>query len=231
MRRVIESINLVALMKKTRIIIVCIPLIISCSTGSLKDGVHPHARIQYVDFLNEYWCSGDVSMIDSALIYNAYMLESDSANIHDYLYRIQMLDLSSQHDSIFSVVDRIPHNMISCLPEYKSYLRLKCRAVMARNAGDTVCYRSCLDSILLVWEPVLSDSIAKADSLFSRPMDSIPNHLWFLYESYYEIVAHRHGKDSVGRILSAKKDRFNWDNETYRWISLCANGDGELTLP
>ncbi|KWW27105.1 MAG: hypothetical protein AUK63_2401 [bacterium P3] len=193
-----------------------------------------NARTQYLNYLNEYWKSGDMSNIDSALIYNAHLVESDSVGIIDYLYRIQMLDLCGRYDSILSFVDRIPPNMLSWPPEYKSYLRFKCKAIMANDADDSLHYRDCLDSIMMIWRPLMSDSIAKTDSLFSTPIDNILDRYGYLLDSYiryYEILSLLHGEDSVEQILATKKELYNWNDETYSMIIECINGDAVLSLP
>ena len=166
--------------------------------------------------------------IDSALKYNAYLLETDSSDIADYLYRIQMLDLCDRYDSILTFINTIPQEKVSGIPEYKSYLRLKCKAIMAKEAEDTSGYRNCLDSIMKLWKPVLSDSIAKTDTILSMSIDYVPDHLLKAYLDYYEIVSLLYGIDSVESIFVTKRDLFDWDSATYNRIKL---GDTELTLP
>lgn len=221
-------------MKSILLSICCMLLLSTCNSLFSAKNTVSNDRNQYVNYLNEYWNSGCVSYIDSALIYNACVLESDSANILDYQYRIQMLDLRGRYDSIISVVNSIPQNMVSWPPEYGSYLRLKCKAKMAKESKDIVYYNNCLDSILLIWNPILQDSISKTDSLLAMPIDQLlerHGHLLYTYSLYYEIVSLRYGKDSVEQILSSKKTKYNWDNETYLFFTLSANGDAELSLP
>lgn len=215
-------------MKRCYLFIIAMLALLVCSCTSHKERELRDARNVYVHYLNEYWTSGDVANIDSALKYNAYVLRTDSADIADYLYRIQMLDICGQYDSVLTLIDTIPEEKVPGIPEYKSYLRLKCKAVMANASNDTMKYRQYLDSIIGIWGPALSDSIARCDTLFARPIESIPSHLLHLYADYYEVVRLLDGKDSVERILSAKKKRFNWNCATYEQIK---PGDGEPTLP
>ena len=218
-------------MKIYWISIICILLLFSCSSPNHKEEDVLNASIQYEHYLNDYYNGGDVSDIDSALKYNALLLESDSASIVQYLNQIQLLYFCSRYDSILSFVNRIPEDMVSWVPEYKTYLRLKCAAVIANGSGNASRHRDCLDSIIVFWEPVILDSIAKSDSIFSKSFDSIPSNLWFMYENYYEILSLRHGKDSVNKILSYKKKKFNWNSETYTIIKQSTNGDAGLSLP
>lgn len=218
-------------MKKTRIYIIFIPWLIACSPINTQEKELSNARMQYEHYLNEYYYSGDLSNVDSALKYNVILLASDSADIVQYFNQIQLLCLCGRYDSILSFVDKIPQDMVSWAPEYKSFLRLKCKAIMAKDFGDKINYIKCLDSIMQIWEPVILDSIAKTDSIFSKPVDSIPVHLWVLYENYYEIVSLLHGKDSVNLVFAEKNKKFNWNSETYTLIRLSANGDAEPSLP
>jgi hypothetical protein len=219
-------------MKRIRIIIIFIPwILLSCSTINHKERELSNVRGQYEHYLNEYYNSGDISNVDSALKYNAVLLDSDSAGIVQYFNQIQLLYFCGRYDSILSFIDRIPKDVVSWAPEYKSYLRLKSKAVMAKDFGDTINYIKFLDSIIEIWEPVILDSIAKTDSLFSKPVDSIPFHLWVLYENYYKTVSLLHGKDSVNLVFAEKNKRFNWNRETYTLIRLSANGDAEPSLP
>ena len=176
-----------------------------------------------MNYLNDYWSSGVEASIDSALKYNMRILETDSAVIMDYLYRIQM-----------SLVNAIPQEMASWPPEYKSYLKLKCKAVEANEVGDVLLYRSCLDSIIKLWDPLVIDYRAVADSLFSMPIDIVLNkhgRLCILYAYYYEIFSLLQGKDSTDKILSAKKEKYNWHNTTYTILRDYVNSDDELSLP
>lgn len=221
-------------MKDTRFFFVCILLFSSCSSHNPQGNNQNNARIQYVNYLNEYWGSGDVSKIDSALKYNAYILESDSASITDYLYRIQMFDLCKRNDSILPVVNKIPQDMVSWPPEYKSYLRLKYKAIMAKEVDDTSHYRNCIDSIITIWNPVMLDSIAKTDTLLSLPIDCILDrygYLLYSYILYYETLLLIHGEDTVEQIIYTKKCLNNWSEETYNMIIEWVNGDAELALP
>ncbi len=218
-------------MKKILLSVCFILLLSTCNSLLSEKNSISNDRNQYVNYLNEFWNSGCLSYVDSALIYNAYVLESDSANILDYQYRIQMLDLCGRYNSIISVVNSIPQNMVSWPPKYKSYLRLKCKAKMAKESNDIFYYNNCLDSILVIWSPILQDSISKTDSLLVMPMDQIlerHGHLLFTYSLYYEIVSLRYGKDSVEQILSSKKEMYNWNEETYDMIT---ENDVELSLP
>ncbi|MBQ3579373.1 MAG: hypothetical protein II975_00010 [Bacteroidales bacterium] len=99
---------------------------------------------------------------------------------------------------------------------------------MAKEAEDTSGYRNCLDSIMKLWKPVLSDSIAKTDTILSMSIDYVPDHLLKAYLDYYEIVSLLYGIDSVESIFVTKRDLFDWDSATYNRIKL---GDTELTLP
>lgn len=221
-------------MKSNQIMFICVLLFSSCSSRNLQESKQNDARVQYVNYLNEYWSSGDVSKIDSALKYNAYILESDSASITDYLYRIQMFDLCNRNDSILPAVNRIPQDMVSWPPEYKSYLRLKCKAIMAKEVGDTSHYRNCLDSIITIWNPVMLDSIAKTDTLLSLPMDCILDRYGYLiysYILYYETLSILHGENFVGKILNTKKELYNWSEETFDMVREGVNGDAELAFP
>lgn len=221
-------------MKDTRIFFVCILLFSSCSSQKLQGNNQNNARILYVNYLNEYWDSGEVSQIDSALKYNAYVLESDSASITDYLYRIQMFDLCKRNDSILPVVNKIPQNMVSWPPEYKSYLRLKYTAIIAKEVNDTSHYRNCLDSIVTIWNPVMLDSIAKTDTILSLPLDCILDrygYLLYSYILYYETLSLLHGEDAVEQIFYTKKCLYNWNEETFNMIMECVNGDAELAFP
>ena len=221
-------------MEKKILSIVCTLLLLSCSTRTGKECDIPDNRIQYVNYLNDYWSSGVEASIDSALKYNMRILETDSAVIMDYLYRIQMLYLCGQYDSILSLVNAIPQEMASWPPEYKSYLKLKCKAVEANEVGDVLLYRSCLDSIIKLWDPLVIDYIAVADSLFSMPIDVVLNkhgRLCILYAYYYEIFSLLQGKDSTDKILSAKKEKYNWHNTTYTILRDYVNSDDELSLP
>ena len=215
-------------MKRSYLFIILILTMLVCACTSHKESERSDDRNVYVHYLNEYWTTGEVANIDSALKYNAYLLKTDSANIADYLYRIQMLDICGQYDSVLAVINTIPQEMVAGVPKYKACLRLKCKAVMAHEAKDTMNYRQYLDSIIGIWEPALSDSIAKGDSLFARPIDSIPSHLLHLYADYYEVVRLLAGKDLVERILTDKKKQFNWNSATYEQVK---PGDGEPTLP
>lgn len=218
-------------MTKIIILLNCILLFLSCASPCYKENNVLKAKNQYEHYLSEYYMNGDVSNIDSALKYNAEILNTDSASIVHYLNQIQLHYLCRQYDSILSFVDQIPQEMVSWIPEYKMYLRFKCKAIMARESGDTVSYRNNLDSIVVFWEPVILDSIERSDLLLSRSIDSLPSHLCFLYESYYSVVSHLHGKDSVDRILSYKKTKFNWSRDTYTIIKYNTNGGSELSLP
>ena len=193
-------------------------------------------RNQYVDYLNEYWNSGEVSNIDSALRYNELLLksETDSVIAIDYLYRIQMLSICGRYDSILSFVNRIPNDILSWPPDYKSYLRLKCKAIKSNSVGDTSQYYFFLDSIMLLWEPLMSDSLTKTDSLFSLSFDSVAEkygHLIFAYINYYEIKKFLYGKNLIDQILSYKKEEFKWNIDTYIEIRELLLGDSEITLP
>lgn len=219
-------------MKKILLSIFCIILLSTCNSLFSEKNSISNNRNQYVNYLNEFWNSGCFSYIDSALKYNAYVLESDSTKLLDYEYRIQMLDLCGRYNSIIPVVNSIPQNMVSWPPEYKSYLILKCKAKLAKESNDIVYYNNCLDSILVIWSPILQDSISKTDSLLVMPMDKILDrhgHLLYMYSLYYEIVSLRYGKDSVERILSSKKEMYNWNDESYDMI--IENNDVELSLP
>lgn len=219
-------------MKRIRIIIIFIPwILLSCSTINPKERELSNVRGQYEHYLNEYYNSGDISNVDSALKYNAVLLDSDSAGIVQYFNQIQLLYLCGRYDSILTFVNNIPQDMVSWAPEYKAYLRFKCKAIMAKESGDTFSYSNYLDSIIICCEPVILDSIEKCDSIFSKSINSIPSHLWFLCENYYKIVSCVHGKDSVVQMLSSKKTKYNWDNETYTLITQSVNGDAELSLP
>lgn len=223
-------------MKNIRLSIICILLLASCANKGSKGSDEFSARVQYVDFLNAYWSSGDASNVDSALKYNAYVLESDTAGVIDYFYRIQMFDLCERYDSALSIIDRMPQDLVLWPPEYKSYLRLKCKAIMAEEAHDMLGYKKNLDSIITLWTPLMTDSIAKVDSLLSLPLpfDDILfqyGHLLVPYTEYYNIMTHLNGKDSVVRILAAKKEKFNWNDDTYDDIVDFATSDGgALTL-
>jgi len=213
-------------MKKIFLLSILIPLFCLCTRHKESDILH--ARNVYVHYLNKYWTTGDMANIDSALKYNAYLLETDSSDITDYLYRIQMLDLCGRYGSILTFINTIPQEKVSGIPEYKSYLRLKCKAIMAKETEDTSGYRNCLDSIMKLWKPVLSDSIAKTDTILSVSIDYVPDHLLKSYLDYYEIVSLLYGIDSVESIFVTKRDLFDWDSATYNRIKL---GDTELTLP
>lgn len=210
---------------------ICFLLFLACTSTVQKDNDVLDAKKQYEHFLNDYYVGGDVSNVDSALKYNAVLLDSDSASIIQYFNQIQLLYLCGRYDSVLTFISSIPQDMVSLVPEYKTYLRFKCKAIMAKESGDMYSYSNYLDSIIIRWEPVILDSIKKCDSIFSKPMDSIPSHLWFLCENYYEIVSCRVGKDSVEQIFSSKKTKYNWDNENYEFITRSANGDAELSLP
>lgn len=122
-----------------------------------------------------------------------------------YLNNYYMGGGVSDIDSALSFINSIPEEMASWTPEYKLYLRFKCKAILAKETGDVNSYRNYLDSIIIRWEPVALDSIGKCDTIFSKPIDSIPSHLWFLCENYYEIVSVVRGKDFVVQTLSSKK--------------------------
>lgn len=221
-------------MKDTRIIVIYILLFTSCSSHNPQGDNQNDARIQYVNCLNEYWGNGDVSKIDSALKYNAYILESDSASITDYLYRIQMLGLCRRNDSILPVINSIPQNIVSWPPEYKSYLRLKYKAIIAKEAADTSHYLNCLDSIITIWNPVMLDSIAKTDTLLSLPIDCIMDrygYLLYSYILYYETLLLLRGEDDVEQILYKKKGLYNWSEESFNMVIEFVNGDAELAFP
>lgn len=218
-------------MSKELIFCICFFLFLACTSTVQKDNNVLDAKKQFEFFLNDYYAGGNVSNIDSALKYNAVLLDSDSASIIQYFNQIQLLYLCGRYDSILTFVSSIPQVMVSWAPEYKAYLRFKCKAIMAKESGDSFAYRNYLDSIIIRWGPVISDSITKCDSIFSKPIDSIPSHLWFLCENYYKIVSRVHGKDSVVQNLSFKKTKYNWNNETYALITQCVNGDNELSLP
>ncbi|MBQ9472907.1 MAG: hypothetical protein IJU81_00690 [Bacteroidales bacterium] len=218
-------------MNKKIVLGICFLLCLACATPVHKDNDVLNAKEQYEHFLNVYYMGGDVSNIDSALKYNAVLLDSDSVSCVQYFNQIQLLYLCKRYDSAHTFISSIPQDMVSWAPEYKAYLRFKCKAILAKESGDTYSYSNYLDSIIVRWGAVIFDSIKKCDSIFSKPIDSIPMHLWFLYENYYDIVSHVHGKDSVARIFSSKKTKYNWNNETYDLITKSANGDAELTLP
>lgn len=218
-------------MNKEMIVCICFLLFLACTSTVQEDNDVLDAKKQYEHFLNDYYVGGDVSNVDSALKYNAVLLDNDSASIIQYFNQIQLLYLCGRYDSILTFVNNIPQDMVSWAPEYKAYLRFKCKAIMAKESGDTFSYSNYLDSIIICWEPVILDSIEKCDSIFSKSIDSIPSHLWFLCENYYKIVSCVHGKDSVMQMLSSKKTKYNWDNETYTLITQSVNGDAELSLP
>ena len=218
-------------MKKEMILCICFLLLIACTHTVYKDNDVLSAKKQYEHFLNDYYIGGDVSNIDSALKYNAVLLDNDSVSIIQYFNQIQLLYLCRRYDSILTFVNSIPQDMVNWAPEYKTYLRFKCKAIMAKELGDTRSYSNYLDSIIIRWEPVILDSIKKCDSIFSKPTDSIPSHLWFLYENNFKIVSLVYGRDSVEQINKTKKMKYNWNNETYALIIQSANGDAELSLP
>lgn len=215
-------------------IIICVLLLFSCcSRNNLKNNKNIN-RIQYVNYLNNYWGSGDISYIDSAIEINTLILKSDSAIAIDYLYRVQMLYLSGLYDSILSFVNRIPTDLISWPPEYISYLRLKCKAYIAKETNDTLYYKKNLDSIIMIWMPLIQDSISKTDSLLSISTDDIfdcHGHLLDAYTRYYEILYLLHGKDYVKQILFTKKKKYNWTDESYKMILDDIIGDADLALP
>lgn len=215
--------------KKTSFI--CIILFLSCASPLNNESRVSDARIQYEQYLSAFYAGGDCSNIDSALKYNAILIESDSASIVQYFNQIQLLYLCGRYDSILSFVNRIPQNMLSLTPEFKTFLQFKCKAIMAKESCDAYSYRNYLDSIIIFWEPVVFDSIRKSDSLFSKSIDSIPAHLWFLCDNYYKIISLIYGKDSVEQILSSKRARYNWNSETYTLIKQSTNGNSELSLP
>ena len=200
------------------IVTACLLFVSACSLQDSREMNENATRVRYVQYLNEYWNGGDASNIDSALKYNVQLLEGGTANIIDYHYRVQMLELRGLYDSILSLVDDMPDNLVSWPPEYRLYLRLKCKAVMALNVADTCRYRELLHGIVEHWKPLMMDSLAKADTLFSKPMDSIPDHLLLPYIEYYQLISILYGKAAVGQILSSKKDRFNWNQETYSFV-------------
>lgn len=218
-------------MNKYRILFICFLLCHACAAPAHKENNVLSAKKTYEHYLSNYYMGGDVSDIDSALKYNAVLLDSDSANIIQYLNQIQLLYLCGRYDSALSFINSIPEEMVSWAPEYKLYLRFKCRAIMAKETGDVNSYRNYLDSIIICWEPVVLDSIGKCDSIFSKPIDSIPSHLWFLCENYYEIVSVVRGKDSAVQILSSKKNKYNWNDDTYTLVTQSVNGDSNLSLP
>ena len=218
-------------MNKEMILCICLLLFSACTSSVQKDNNILNAKNQYVHYLNNYYMGGDVSNIDSALKYNAVLLDSDSASIVQYLNQIQLLYLSEKYDSALSFVCTIPQDMVSWFPEYKAFLTFKCKAIMAKESGDSRSYSNYLDSIIIRCEPVILDSIEKCDSVFSKPISNIPSHLWFLYEDYYKIVSLVYGRDSVEQILSSKKTKYNWNDETYAFITQSVTGDAELSLP
>lgn len=218
-------------MNKKMTFCICFLLFLACTSAVQRDNGVLDAKKQYEHFLNEYYVGGDVSNIDSALKYNAVLLDSDSASVIQYLNQIQLLYLCSRYDSILTFINSIPQDMLSWVPEYKAYLSFKCKAIMAKESGDTYSYSNYLDSIIVLWGPVILDSIEKCDLIFSKPIDSVPSNLWFLCENYYKIVSRVHGKDSVVQILSSKKTKYNWNNETYTIFTQSVNGDAELSLP
>ena len=218
-------------MNRKIILFICFFLVLACASIVQTDNDVQKAKKQYEHFLNDYFAGGDVSNIDSALKYNAMLLGSDSASIVQYLNQIQLLYLCRRYDSVLSFVNCIPQDMVSWAPGYKTYLCFKCKAIMAKESGDISSYRNYLDSIIIHWEPLISDSLEKCDLICSNSIDSIPSRLWFIYENYYDVVSHIHGRDFVERILSSKKTKNNWDNETYALITQIINGDAELSLP
>lgn len=203
-------------------------MLLFCFCTRHKESDIVRVRNMYVHYLNEYWTTGDIAYLDSALENNDYLLGTDSADIVDYLYRIQMLDLCGRYDSVLTFVSTIPEEKVSGIPEYKAYLRLKCKAIMAKEAEDTCGYRNCLDSIIKLWKPVLSDSIAKTDTILSVSPELIPDHLLKSYIDYYEIVSFLYGMDSVDRILASKQELFGWDSVACDRIK---PGGTELSLP
>lgn len=218
-------------MNKNLILFICFLLCLSCTTPVNKDNDVHNAQKLYEHYLNNYYMGGDVSNIDSALKYNAFFLDSDSASIVHYFNQIQLLYLCGRYDSALSFINSIPQDMVSWAPEYKAYLRYKCKAIMAKESGDTYSYSNYLDSIIIRWGPVVLDSIEKCDSIFSKSLDSIPSHLWLLCEKYYQIVSRVYGKDPVVQILSSKKTKYNWNDETYNLITQSVNGDSDFSLP
>ena len=137
----------------------CFLLFLACTYTVQKDSEKLDAKRQYEHFLNDYYVGGDVSNIDSALKYNAALLKCDPASIIHYFNQIQLLYLCRRYDSILTFVDSIPQDMVSWVPEYKAYLRFKCKAIMAKESGDTYSYSNYLDSIIIHWGPVILDSI------------------------------------------------------------------------
>lgn len=218
-------------MNKKTLLCICFLLVLACTPLVQMDIDVQNAKKQYEHFLNDYYGGGDVSNIDSALKYNAILLDRDSASIIQYLNQIQLLYLCRRYDSILSFVSTIPQDMVSWAPGYKTYLWFKCKAIMAKESGDIYSYGNYLDSIIIRWEPVISDSLEKCDLLCSNSMDSVPSHLWFIYENYYAVASQIFGKDSVERILSSKKTKYYWNNETYALITQIINDDVELSLP
>lgn len=64
---------------------ICFLLFLACTSTVQKDNDVLDAKKQYEHFLNDYYVGGDVSNVDSALKYNAVLLDSDSASIIQYL--------------------------------------------------------------------------------------------------------------------------------------------------
>ena len=98
-------------MTKIIIFLNCILLFLSCASPCYKENNVLNAKNQYEHYLSEYYMNGDVSNIDSALKYNAEILNTDSASIVHYLNQIQLHYLCRQYDSILSFVDRIPQGL------------------------------------------------------------------------------------------------------------------------
>ena len=162
-------------MKKSHLHIFCILLFSSCSSPDLNSNDMFNAAVYYDHYLNEYYKSGDLSFVDSALKYNEYLLKEESAGIVEHLNQIQLLSLCNRFDSADAFINRMSDDMVVWPPEYKSYLRLKCRAIMSKKKEDTCLYIKCLDSIIILLNPVMMDSLARADTLFSKPLEIIQN--------------------------------------------------------
>jgi hypothetical protein len=109
--------------------------------------------------------------LDSTLKYLNVLMTYDSTDYNIHLRIISAYELREAYEPMLDYIELLPQ--YEWPPYYKEYLKFKCKALSAKQGGDTASYNMFLDSIIALWTPDFKKIEHLCDSILAYPQDCL----------------------------------------------------------